>query len=107
MIRYGEEKTFPMRVQRLIVVGEQVRQWWNATITFEWGPDMEFPEGLVNPSVVMMVTPSGELIDSVILSDGTDSEFVLEEAEKIILLAHVKFHLNEWIGLRASGGDHT
>jgi hypothetical protein len=103
MIRYGDEQTYPMRVKSLQISGERMRQWWNASIAFEWGADMQFPQGLENPSVLFMVTPSGELIDSVILNDGMDSEYLLEDAEKAILLAHVKFHLPAWIQAEQDG----
>jgi hypothetical protein len=107
MIRYGDDSPVPMRVKALRISGEKVRQWWNAQIEFDWGEDMFFPDDLKRPSVTMMVTPTGELLDCVVLDDGLDSEYLLEDAEKAILLAHVKFHLREWLANSSEEGERT
>ena len=97
MFRYGDTTSYRLKYLSFTLNYEPIRQWWNVTISFEWADDMKLPDAFLNPSVLMIVSPGGQLLDCVVLDeDGLDSEFVLEDGEKEELLTHVLSELNNW-----------
>jgi hypothetical protein len=94
MIRYGDETNYRLHYLGLQLAFEAVRQWWNVQVTFDWSHEMLFPDDFTNPSVLMIVSPGGQLLDAVVLdADGLDSEYVLEDSEKDEILVLIQEEL--------------
>lgn len=97
MFRYGDTQSYRLRYISYVLDYEPVRQWWNVTLSFEWAEEMVLPNDFTNPSVLMIISPGGQLLDSVVLDeDGLDSEFVLEDGEKEELLLQILNEMKAW-----------
>lgn len=97
MRKYGEESYDAQSFTLRCLDVERRGQWVDVHLELRLGEGERLPEGLVEPSVLVICVPEGEIVQIVLLDGGCDSEFQFTPPEEAFVREFVHDHCGSLI----------
>ncbi|NOU64999.1 hypothetical protein GC096_13260 [Paenibacillus sp. LMG 31461] len=93
MMKYGAEHE-EHRFSLCFLEEESRGQWRDVYLGIQLEEGEELPEGLLDPSILVICNIEGEIVQIVLHDEGCDSEFQFTYAEKEQIEKYVNHHVS-------------